>query len=81
MYQEFYSKMDEVRNELYEAISMVSVITDGVSSYSQHSSLTGARADAYSRALISVCDMLSDASKKLENLCGEAGPERQEAIA
>lgn len=82
MYRDFLLEMDDAQQELTSAISMISVIADGISTFRTNNALTGKSADIYADALLSTYNALSRANQKIQEMISrEIDSVGQEAIA
>jgi len=67
MDKNLFSELDDIRMELERGIGMITVIADGLNGYTRCGALTGLRAEAYVKAVVSAENVLTEAQKRLQD--------------
>ena len=83
MDKNLFSELDDIRMELERGIGMITVIADGLNGYTRCGALTGLRAEAYVKAVVSAESMLTEAKKRLQDTVEAVSTvkEKKEAVA
>lgn len=81
MDKKVWSELADVWGELSHGISLVSIIADGISTFTQCSAMSGKSAEAYWVAMQLAYDLLTAASKNFEKILDEANSEKKESAA
>ncbi len=83
MDKNLFSELDDIRMELERGIGMITVIADGLNGYTRCGALTGLRAEAYVKAVVSAENVLTEAQKRLQDTIEAVSTvkEKKEAVA
>lgn len=83
MDKNLFSELDDIRMELERGIGMITVIADGLNGYTRCGALTGLRAEAYVKAVVSAENVLTEAQKRLQDTVEAVSTvkEKKEAVA
>lgn len=81
MDKKVWSELADVWGELSNAISLVSVIADGISTFTQCSDMSGKSAENYWGAMQLAYDLLTAANQNFEKILDEANSEKKESAA
>ena len=83
MDKNLFSELDDIRMELERGIGMITVIADGLNGYTRCGALTGLRAEAYVKAVVSAENVLTEAQKRLQDTVEAVCTvnEKKEAVA
>ena len=83
MDKNLFSELDDIRMELERGIGMITVIADGLNGYTRCGALTGLRAEAYVKAVVSAENVLTEAQKRLQDTVEAMSTvkEKKEAVA